>query len=444
MTTHPVPDTTTGCPSEPVAVLAVGCGPFNLGLAALTVPTDLSIAVLDGRDAFSWHAGMMIDGSTIQVPFMADLVTMADPTSPYSFLNYLKSNGRLYPFYIRESFYPLRAEYDRYCRWVAEQLSTLHFGHHVEHLTYDSDTDLYEAHYVTRVGRGVARGRHLVLGVGTAPQWPEALSSVADDDAVCHTADYLDRRASLEAAERVTIVGSGQSAAEVFHDLLLRREGREGLLTWVTRSPRFFPMEYTKLTLEMTSPEYVDHFHALDVETRDRLGREQRSLYKGISGDLIDAIHDSLYRLSLDSEPQARLGSAQEVTAAERTPEGLRLSLRHLDTGELSTITSDAVVAATGYAPRAPELLAPLAADPATGVHLDGRGRPHVTRDFTLDDGRGRIFVQNGEEHTHSLTAPDLGMGPYRNSVILNTILGREVYRVEERIAFQTFGALHD
>ena len=26
-------------------------------------------------------------------------------------------------------------------------------------------------------------------------------------------------------------------------------------LTWITRSPRFFPMEYTKLTLEMTSPE---------------------------------------------------------------------------------------------------------------------------------------------------------------------------------------------
>ena len=34
-------------------------------------------------------------------------------------------------------------------------------------------------------------------------------------------------------------------------------------LNWVTRSPRFFPLEYTKLTLEMTSPEYVDYFHAL-------------------------------------------------------------------------------------------------------------------------------------------------------------------------------------
>ena len=38
---------------------------------------------------------------------MSDLVTLADPTSPYSFLNYLKEKGRLYSFYIRENFYPL-------------------------------------------------------------------------------------------------------------------------------------------------------------------------------------------------------------------------------------------------------------------------------------------------------------------------------------------------
>ena len=52
----------------------------------------------------------------------------------------------------------------------------------------------------------------------------------------------------------------------------------------------------------------------------------------------------------------------------------------------------------------------------------------------------GEVFVQNAEEHTHSVLAPDLGMGAYRNSVIINAITGREVYPVEERIAFQHFG----
>ena len=79
-------------------------------------------------DEFRWHPGMMLEGATIQVPFLADLVTMADPTSPYSFLTYLKATGRLYPFYIRESFYPLRAEYDAYCRWVARAAAVAAVG----------------------------------------------------------------------------------------------------------------------------------------------------------------------------------------------------------------------------------------------------------------------------------------------------------------------------
>ena len=101
-------------------LVGVGIGPFNLGLACLAAPTGLDAVFLDRADGFRWHHGMMIEGATIQVPFLADLVTMADPTSPFSFVNWLKQTGRLYPFYIRESFYTLRAEYDAYCRWAAD------------------------------------------------------------------------------------------------------------------------------------------------------------------------------------------------------------------------------------------------------------------------------------------------------------------------------------
>ena len=86
---------------------------------------------LEARDGFDWHPGMLLDDATLQVPFLADLVTMADPTSRWSFLNYLKQSGHLYPFYIRESFYPLRREYDDYCRWAAESLPSVRFGERV-------------------------------------------------------------------------------------------------------------------------------------------------------------------------------------------------------------------------------------------------------------------------------------------------------------------------
>jgi lysine N6-hydroxylase len=48
--------------------------------------------------------------------------------------------------------------------------------------------------------------------------------------------------------------------------------------------------------------------------------------------------------------------------------------------------------------------------------------------------------VLGTEEHTHGVTAPDLGFGAWRASTVLAAVTGREPYPIERRIAFQTFG----
>ncbi|MFJ1510347.1 lysine N(6)-hydroxylase/L-ornithine N(5)-oxygenase family protein [Cellulosimicrobium funkei] len=475
----PVPAPAPHDPARVRDVVGVGIGPFNLGLAALSAPLDDVDAVfLDAAPEFRWHPGMMIEGATIQVPFLADLVTMADPTSPYSFLAFLKATGRLYPFYIRESFYPLRAEYDAYCRWVAARLGSLRWSRRVVAVEHDPAADAFVVRAETLASDGSVtgteeyRGRHLVLGVGTSPVLPPALRALADEVArgehpgagpLVHSAQYLPHRDALAAAGSVTVVGSGQSAAEVYRDLLdgvhgdARRPGYR--LDWVTRSPRFFPMEYTKLTLEMTSPEYTDHFHALPLELRQLLGREQRGLYKGISGDLVDEIYDALYRLSLDRPVPTTLLTDTEVVAARYEPTtGGRddesvpgqpgaaapageyvLRLRHAQLGREAERRTRALVVATGYAASVPAFLDPV----RHLLRFDELGRFDVARDYTVDDAR-RVHVLNGEEHTHGITAPDLGFAAWRNAVVLRTVTGREVYPVEERIAFQTFGLPDD
>ncbi|MGO3893524.1 SidA/IucD/PvdA family monooxygenase, partial [Brevibacterium aurantiacum] len=155
-------------------IVGIGIGPFGLGLAALSDPLpDVDGVFLDQRKEFRWHPGMMIEGATVQVPFLADLVTMADPTSRFSFLQFLKDSGRLYPFYIRESFYPLRAEFDEYCRWVAAQLDTLRWNRTVTSVTRDNDIYTVTAEVADQSGQALRtesyRARHLVLGVGTSP-----------------------------------------------------------------------------------------------------------------------------------------------------------------------------------------------------------------------------------------------------------------------------------
>ncbi|EWS83054.1 lysine N(6)-hydroxylase/L-ornithine N(5)-oxygenase family protein [Brachybacterium phenoliresistens] len=422
-------------------LVGIGIGPFGLGLAALADPLeDVDALFLDQADGFRWHPGMMIEGATIQVPFLADLVTMADPTSRYSFLAFLKATGRLYPFYIRESFYPLRSEYDAYCRWVAEQLDTLRWRRRVVAVQECEDHLLVTAEVLGADGSTTGieqhRARHVALGLGTAPVLPEALASLGAG--AVHSSRYLEHREELLAAGSVTVVGSGQSAAEIYRDLLEEADARGVRVDWVTRSPRFFPMEYTKLTLEMTSPEYTDLYRSLPPERRAALGREQRSLYKGISGDLIDEIHDLLYRLSQDGRtPATTLLSDVAVTDARHdadTGEQV-LTLEHGLLGTRAEHRTRAVVAATGYRAGVPDLLGPM----GERIRRDAQGRLDVARDYTVD-AAGRIHALGIEEHTHGVTAPDLGFGPWRASVVLAAITGREPYPIERRIAFQTFG----
>lgn len=417
---------------------AIGVGPFNLGLAALSEPVDgLDGVFLERRESFDWHPGMMLEPAHLQVPFMADLVTLADPTSPYSFLNFLKQTGRLYRFYIRENFYPLRAEYNQYCQWVAGQLASVRFGTDVREVSYDDG--VYRLALEGPAGPEVLHARRLVLGTGTMPHIPAACDGIVKAGGlVLHNAEYLPRKSELQGQRSITIVGSGQSAAEIYYELLQEIDVHGYRLDWVTRSGRFFPLEYTKLTLEMTSPEYVDYFHALPQEQRDGLVKSQKNLYKGINSELLDAIYDLLYAKSLSGAVDTRLLTHSALTGASwDTATGSHtLHLRHEEQGTDYALDTDAVVLATGYSYREPEFLAGV----QDRIARDSRGRFAVQRNYSTGVEPGEIFVQNAELHTHGFVTPDLGMAAYRNSCILRDITGREVYPVERSIAFQQFG----
>ncbi|MCP3380387.1 lysine N(6)-hydroxylase/L-ornithine N(5)-oxygenase family protein [Bradyrhizobium sp. CCGUVB4N] len=84
-------------------VIGVGTGPFNLSLAALIEPTRLRALFLEKREAFCWHPGRALPNSRLQVSPFKDCVTLVSPTSPYSFLNCLAQNGRLYSFINKRS-----------------------------------------------------------------------------------------------------------------------------------------------------------------------------------------------------------------------------------------------------------------------------------------------------------------------------------------------------
>ncbi|MCE7081927.1 lysine N(6)-hydroxylase/L-ornithine N(5)-oxygenase family protein [Streptomyces sp. ST2-7A] len=436
---------------EPLDLLGVGVGPANLSLAALAdgLP-DLRVLCVDERPAFRWHPGLLIEDATLQVPFLADLVTLVDPTSRWSLLNRLRERGRLFPFYFAERFHIPRVEYEAYCRWVAERLPNLRFGLRVEGLSREPD-GLFAARIAPTDGSGGPavrmRARNVVLGIGTAPHLPAPLRSAAERDGatVLHSAEYLDHRERLLEARHVTVIGSGQSGAEVLLDLLRRRPaGREGL-HWLTRSPAFAPMEYSKLGLEHFTPDYTRYFHGLAEASRDALVARQWQLHKAVDHETLAALHDELYRHDLalpDGEwPQVVLTPGVEVRAVETPPSGrIRLELRHAEQGVGSSLTTDAVVAATGYRERSADaLLAGL----GEAVRRDTAGRPVIGADHRVElsgGGPGALFSAGSERHTHGVGTPDLGLMAYRAATVLNAVSGRERYRLPTRTAFTTFG----
>ncbi|QGV77889.1 lysine N(6)-hydroxylase/L-ornithine N(5)-oxygenase family protein [Streptomyces ficellus] len=423
-------------------VVAIGCGPFNLGLAALaSTVDDVDLVVLEEEPELTWHRGMMLRDASMQVNFLADLVTLVAPSHPLSFLAYLHDMDRLYTFTVRENFFPSRREYEDYLRWAAAKLPSVRFSHRAEEVRWDAADGRFTVDVVRGDGTRLrVRARDLVVGIGTAPYVPDALAALPEAR-LLHTSAYLYRTSDVAAADKVTVVGSGQSGAEVVVDLLGRNTDGGPAVSWLTRTPSFAPLDYTKMNLELTTPAYMRYFHSLPQDVRDRLVKEQWQFYKGISTDTLEEIHELLYQRQLEHGPaevELRFGITVESSAVDPATGRVVLTCRHRDTGEAFEHTTDLVVAATGYRNRTPAFL-----EPVDGLLArDARGRPRVRADHSVElaDGvTGRVFVANAEIHSHGVSAPNLDIGAVRNATILNAVTGREAYRLPKRSAFTSF-----
>lgn len=424
--------------------IAIGLGPFNLSLASLLHnKTDLDYLIFEKKEKFDWHAGMQLPNTALQVPFMADLVSMVDPTSPFSFLNYLKTQQRLYKFYFLEQLHIPRREYNHYCQWVADQLS---------HIQYRSSVTAIHAKphgFEVLVEQNGQCSRYLcqnlVIGSGNVPYVPECLQKIQQDypEKCRHSADYLTTPLS-NLTGNVVVLGSGQSAAEVFMNLFDRQYDDDQRLIsqfklhWLTRANGFFPMEYSALGLEHFSPDYTHHFYHLDEAQKAAQLQQQALLYKGISAKTIRDIYTKLYQHSIaGAKQQTFLHSQSNLIHAEVLNQQIRLIFEHKVTTQQFYLDANVVVAATGYQTPRFDFMHHLHAL----IQTDAQGHWKITEDYRLKHkAAGEIYVQNQEMHSHGVGTPDLGLGAHRAAKIINQLLGYALYELsDQQQCFQSF-----
>jgi lysine N6-hydroxylase len=419
--------------------IGIGIGPFNLGMAVLSRPIkELNCIFFEQKNEFSWHDGMLIENTTLQVPFLADLVLPVDPTSRYTFINYLKEIQRLFKFCIKEDNFITRKEYVNYCKWVAEQLDNCVFGHCVKSIVYLEDKKCYEINLLDTFTCSEKKcySKRIIMGIGTKPNIQQFAKQHLSER-VFHNSNYLQNKHEVMHSKSITIVGSGQSAGEVFHDLLIANSNPSYDLNWFTRSPRFFPMEYAKLTHEFTSPDYIQYFYSLSGEKKEKVLRGQDVLYKGMNIELINTIYDALYNRDL-RENKNKIGlntNCELKDIAKGKAQELLLRFYHCEQEKEFCWYTDSLILSTGYSFQLPSFLQKI----QNRIQWDHKGRFAVNRNYSIDRNGNEIFVLNAEIHTHGFLAPDLGMAPYRNAIILNEILGYEYYKMEKHTTFQSF-----
>lgn len=423
-----------------IDLIGIGLGPFNLSLAALLNPIDgINSVFFERQTEFNWHPGLLMEDCTLQVPMMADLVTMADPTNRFSYLNYLHHKQRLYQFYFYEDFFIPRIDYNRYCQWVSEQLPDIKFAHTVTAVKAGPDGYQVVVHDHQQELETIYHAKHIVLGTGSVPAMPAGLEHCAGLQHCLHSSQYLNRKSAIQAGGSITVVGAGQSAAEIVLDLLNEQQQHDYEINWLTQSDGFLPMEYSKLGLEHFSPDYIDHFYSLPANMKDHIRSGQGLWYKGISSKTIADIYDRIYARSIDQAVPVTLQARSRLLNVEQQSSQLALQFQHLDKQQEFGFTTDNLILATGYNHVIPECLKPLSKQ----LQWDDQQRLIVNRDYTLASKTplpGQLYIQNGEMHSHGIGAPDLGLGAYRSASIINHLLGKEYYPLRSRNVFQQFG----
>lgn len=221
-------------------LICVGFGPASLAVAIALHDTYKSspsrrpkVLFLEKQAQFAWHAGMQLPGAKMQISFLKDLATPRDPTSRFTFLNYLFQKGRLHHFINLGTFLPSRAEYEDYMRWCAsffEKEGCVEYGIEVGGVSVGekSESGKVTNFVVTaknRVGEDVSRrARHVVIAVGGRPVMPSSLQGFKNAFHSSQFAIAIDKiqAKAVDRPLRFAVIGGGQSAAEIFNDIWAR------------------------------------------------------------------------------------------------------------------------------------------------------------------------------------------------------------------------------
>ncbi|MFC0430663.1 lysine N(6)-hydroxylase/L-ornithine N(5)-oxygenase family protein [Kutzneria buriramensis] len=416
-------------PDQDVGVLAIGAGPANLALAVAIEESGSreladSTLLLEQSPDIKWQRNLLMPWARSQVSFLKDLVTLRNPRSKYSFLNFLHDQDRLDEFVNLGTFHPFRWELSDYLQWVANSLERvrIRFGARTERVEPRlSPEGTVVGWTVTLAGGDTIRCRDLVIGGGRAPKVPAVFADLPPDR-VIHSAQYFTRIADIpkDRPIRPVVVGGAQSAAEMFmalHENLPLSEP-----TIVVRSIGLQNYQTSKFVNELFFPSFVDDFYDSPAEVRAQILDEMRfTNYAGLAPPFLDELYTMLYRQKRLGPRRSTVRAMTEVVGARVDGDEVVLDLRDRRSGKVEPLRCDVVLLGTGYDSRMP----PIVRDLADQIGIDDITVSRCYRVDIGDSAWGAVYLQGVNEKTHGIADSLISVLAHRSQDILADLVAR-------------------
>jgi len=397
----------------------IGVGPANLSLASLlySFPEAKNIFV-DKRETFGWHDGQLIDGATLQVSMLKDLVSLADPTNKFSFLSYLHDQRRIYHFLNAQFDEVPRQEFRDYMEWACRKNENIFFSEEVLEVRF-------EKAFIVQTNRRTITADNIVIGVGTKFWVPSAAQAYLGRTQF-HVSDFTEKAGDLGGKE-VCVVGGGQSAAEAFLDLISRAPSeRPRHVSWVSRRTNYLPLDDSPFTNDFYMPCHSDYFFQLDRDCREDFNERHVLTSDGISESTLRKIYQRAYCLRFLERMQDLFSFLPNRVITEldgSNDTGWSLTCVHNYSPRLpERITADVVVWATGFRPADMDFLSPISS------RLEREDKEYrIDEDFAVRwDGPPdhAIFIQNRARQQRGHADANLSLNAWRSRRIADRLLG--------------------
>ncbi|MCR9003621.1 SidA/IucD/PvdA family monooxygenase [Rahnella perminowiae] len=423
-------------------ILLVGAGPANLSVlsyldeAGILTSGD-NIRLVEKRENASWHPGLALPTSTLQVSLLKDLAFLRNPASPYTFFNYLKEQKLLYQFMHLNTYYPSRNLFSDYLGWVASKLQDfISYNSEVYNLKRISSPqgkDILEVTLRNSAGETeVLKTRQLVLSQGHKPFIPEVL--LTENQHVIHSSQLLNKVATqeLSAENHIVVVGRGQSAGEIIRFLLEKTS--VGKISVVSRDFLFKSTDANPFVNDIyTHPRATEFFNYDIAERENMLSGLRNTNYATVTDDVLSAIYEQTFSDRVNHCQRLYLYPYALIECIKKQSDKISVTLqqRQSKNGAME-ITADLIICATGFENILHKsLISPLQPEIINDDLV-------VTENFSVQFGSPSapdIFIINHSQAQHGPTEHTLAGVSERGRVIGDALIKNMRYSGREPVS---------